>query len=77
MDRACLAENLIGGPPSPLRGYGETAFACREFACARQMDRACLAEARAKRERRLAGRQGFELGASLFSKVVMARDFWF
>jgi len=26
---------------------------------------------------RLAGRQGFELGASLFSKVVMARDFWF
>jgi hypothetical protein len=35
------------------------------------------AEARATRERRLAGRQGFELGASLFSKVVMARDFWF
>jgi len=24
----------------------------------------------------LAGRQGFEPGASLFSKVVMARDFW-
>ena len=24
----------------------------------------------------MAGRQGFELGASLFSKVVMARDFW-
>jgi hypothetical protein len=24
----------------------------------------------------VAGRQGFELGASLSSKVVMARDFW-
>ena len=25
----------------------------------------------------LAGRQGFELGAMRFSKLVMARDFWF
>ena len=28
-------------------------------------------------ENELAGGQGFELGASLFSNVVMARDFWF
>jgi hypothetical protein len=27
--------------------------------------------------RELAGRQGFELGARRFSKLVMARDFWF
>jgi hypothetical protein len=25
----------------------------------------------------VAGRQGFELGAKRFSKLVMARDFWF
>lgn len=27
--------------------------------------------------RQMGAKQGFELGASLFSKVVMARDFWF
>ena len=27
-------------------------------------------------ERLVAGRQGFENGADLFSKLVMARDFW-
>jgi hypothetical protein len=26
---------------------------------------------------KMAGRQGFELGAGLVSKLLMARDFWF
>jgi hypothetical protein len=40
-------------------------------------DRRDVARQLAEREDLLAGRQGFELGASLFSKLVMAPDFWF
>jgi predicted dithiol-disulfide oxidoreductase (DUF899 family) len=36
-----------------------------------------LDEARAKRERSLAGRQGFEFGERPISKWLMALDFWF
>jgi hypothetical protein len=30
-----------------------------------------------RRPNELAGRQGFEFGETCFSKLVMARDFWF
>jgi hypothetical protein len=49
-----------GSPPSRLRRFGGTDFACRELAWYVGREAPDPDEARAKRERSLAGRQGFE-----------------